>query len=136
MRNEPTGGNAECKVQNENPKARNEPTVAGSFMNPASADILGRMTQASSMRVVKSYKVLVGLEIHVQLATRTKIFTSVANGATNFGAEPNSLVDQQILGLPGVLPVMNKKAVESSIMVGLALGCKIAKHTKWDRKSY
>jgi aspartyl-tRNA(Asn)/glutamyl-tRNA(Gln) amidotransferase subunit B len=80
--------------------------------------------------------VLVGLEIHVQLATKTKMFSSVANGATNFGAEPNSLVDEVILGLPGVLPVMNKKAVEYSIMVGLALGCEIAKHTKWDRKSY
>jgi aspartyl-tRNA(Asn)/glutamyl-tRNA(Gln) amidotransferase subunit B len=84
-------------------------------------------------RVVKSYKVLVGLEIHVQLATKSKMFTGAANG---FGGEPNSQVDAQILGLPGVLPVMNKKAVESSIKVGLALGCKIAKHTKWDRKSY
>jgi aspartyl-tRNA(Asn)/glutamyl-tRNA(Gln) amidotransferase subunit B len=87
-------------------------------------------------RVCKSYKVLVGLEIHVQLATQSKMFTSVANGATNFGAEPNSLVDEQVLGLPGTLPVLNKRAVEYSIMVGLALGCKIARHTKWDRKSY
>src|SRR4051812_23815932 len=89
-----------------------------------------------STRDVASYKVLVGLEIHVQLATASKMFASVANGATNFGAEPNSLVDEVVLGLPGVLPVMNKKAVEYSIMVGLALGCNIAKHTKWDRKSY
>ena len=89
-----------------------------------------------SERVVKSYKVLVGLEIHVQLATQTKMFTAAPNGATHFGAEPNSLVDEVVLGLPGVLPVMNKLAVEYSIMVGLALGCKIAKHTKWDRKSY
>ncbi len=89
-----------------------------------------------SERVCTSYKVLVGMEIHVQLATRTKMFTSAPNGATNFGAAPNSLVDEVILGLPGVLPVMNKRAVEYSIMVGLALGCKIARHTKWDRKSY
>src|SRR5678815_228108 len=87
-------------------------------------------------RVVQSYKVLVGMEIHVQLATASKMFTGVANAATNFGAEPNTLVDEQVLGLPGTLPVMNKKAVESSIKVGLALGCKIARHTKWDRKSY
>ncbi len=92
-------------------------------------------------RVVQSYKVLVGLEIHVQLATKSKMFTGVANasGAAKPGdppAEPNSAVDPVILGLPGVLPVMNKKAVEYSIMAGLALGCKIAKHTKWDRKSY
>src|ERR1700744_3561518 len=84
-------------------------------------------------RSVKSYRVLVGMEIHVQLATKSKMFTGAANG---FGAEPNSQVDAVVLGLPGVLPVMNKKAVEFSIKVGLALGCKIAKHTKWDRKSY
>jgi aspartyl-tRNA(Asn)/glutamyl-tRNA(Gln) amidotransferase subunit B len=87
-------------------------------------------------RSAVSYRVLVGMEVHVQLATRSKMFSSAPNGATNFGAEPNSLVDEVVLGLPGVLPVMNKSAVESSIMVGLALGCKIAKHTKWDRKSY
>jgi aspartyl-tRNA(Asn)/glutamyl-tRNA(Gln) amidotransferase subunit B len=86
-----------------------------------------------SQRVVKSYKVLVGMEIHVQLSTRSKMFTAAANG---FGGEPNSQVDEQVLGLPGTLPVINKKAVESAIKVGLALGCKIAKHTKWDRKSY
>src|SRR5205085_6994887 len=84
-------------------------------------------------RIVKSYRVLVGLEIHVQLATQSKMFTGAANA---FGAAPNSLVDEQVLGLPGVLPVMNKKAVEYAIRVGLALGCKIARHTKWDRKSY
>src|SRR5438552_350723 len=61
------------------------------------------------------------------------MFTGAANG---FGGEPNSQVDEQVLGLPGVLPVMNRKAVEYSIKVGLALGCQIARHTKWDRKSY
>src|SRR5882757_4350931 len=86
-----------------------------------------------SQRVCKSYKVLVGLEIHVQLATASKMFTGAANG---FGGEPNSQVDEVVLGLPGTLPVMNHKAGEYSIKVGLALGCQIAKHTKWDRKSY
>ena len=89
-----------------------------------------------SQRIVKSYEPLIGMEIHVQLATKSKMFTGAANGATNFGAEPNTLVDEQVLGLPGVLPVMNKKAVEYAIKVGLALGCQIARHTKWDRKSY
>ncbi len=87
-------------------------------------------------RICKSYRVLVGMEIHVELSTQSKMFTSAPNGATNFGADPNSLVNEVVLGLPGTLPVMNKRAVEYSIMVGLALGCKIAKHTKWDRKSY
>jgi aspartyl-tRNA(Asn)/glutamyl-tRNA(Gln) amidotransferase subunit B len=84
-------------------------------------------------RICKSYKILVGLEIHVQLATRSKMFTAAANA---FGAPPNSLVDPQVLGLPGVLPVMNRRAVEYSIKAGLALGCQIARFTKWDRKSY
>lgn len=84
-------------------------------------------------RICKSHKVLVGLEVHVQLSTKSKMFTGAANG---FGAEPNTQVDEQVLGLPGVLPVMNKRAVEYAMMVGLALGCKIARHTKWDRKSY
>src|ERR1041385_2713483 len=86
-----------------------------------------------SYRTCKSYRVLVGMEIHVQLATKSKMFPGAANG---FGGEPNSQVDEVILGLPGTLPVMNKKAVEYSIKVGLALGCQIATHTKWDRKSY
>lgn len=73
------------------------------------------------------------MEIHVQLATLSKMFTGAKNG---FGGEPNSQVDEVILGLPGTLPVINKKAVEYSIKVGLALNCQIAKHTKWDRKSY
>src|SRR5688572_12118484 len=76
------------------------------------------------------------MEVHVQLATRSKMFTGAPNGAANFGAEPNSLVDEQVLGLPGTLPVMNRRAVEYAMRVGLALGCKIARHTKWDRKSY
>src|SRR6476660_3084953 len=86
-----------------------------------------------SERIVKSCKVLVGMEIHVQLATASKMFTGAANG---FGGEPNSQVDEVVLGLPGVLPVMNKRAVEYAIKAGLALGCRIERHTKWDRKSY
>lgn len=86
-----------------------------------------------SERICKSHRLLVGLEIHVQLATNTKMFTGAKNG---FGGDPNSQVDAQVLGLPGVLPVMNKRAVEYAIKVGLALNCKIAEFTKWDRKSY
>jgi aspartyl-tRNA(Asn)/glutamyl-tRNA(Gln) amidotransferase subunit B len=94
-----------------------------------------------SQRKCVSYRVLVGMEIHVQLATKSKMFTGAANasGALKAGQtppEPNTAVDEQVLGLPGVLPVMNKRAVEYSIKVGLALGCEIARFTKWDRKSY
>ncbi len=81
----------------------------------------------------KSHRVLIGLEIHIQLDTKSKMFTAARSG---FGGEPNDQVDPVILGLPGVLPVINRTAVEYSIMVGLALGCQIAPHTKWDRKSY
>lgn len=80
----------------------------------------------------------VGMEIHVELATRTKMWTSAPNVAhpDYFEAEPNSLVDPVVMGLPGTLPVMNRRAVEMSIRVGLALGCRIAEWCKWDRKSY
>ncbi len=79
------------------------------------------------------HRVIVGLEIHVQLCTKTKMFCSCA---AEFGAEPNSRVCPVCLGMPGVLPVMNKQAFEYAVLVGLALNCKIAKFTKWDRKSY
>ncbi|AQT68944.1 Aspartyl/glutamyl-tRNA(Asn/Gln) amidotransferase subunit B [Anaerohalosphaera lusitana] len=79
------------------------------------------------------YKVIVGLEIHVQLATRTKMFCSCELG---FGQEPNTSVCPVCLGMPGSLPVMNKQAFEYSVMAGLALNCNIPSFTKWDRKSY
>jgi len=79
------------------------------------------------------YKVIVGLEIHVQLCTKSKMFCGCA---VEFGAEPNSRVCPVCLGMPGVLPVMNKQAFENAVLVGLALNCEIAEFTKWDRKSY
>ncbi len=79
------------------------------------------------------YKVLIGMEIHVQLATASKMFTGAASG---YSEEPNTQVDGVVLGLPGVLPVINRRAVEMAMMVGVALGCQIAAQTKWDRKSY
>jgi aspartyl-tRNA(Asn)/glutamyl-tRNA(Gln) amidotransferase subunit B len=83
-------------------------------------------------------RLMVGLEVHVELATRSKMFTAAPNVAhpDNFDAGPNSLCDPVVVGMPGVLPVINKRAVEMAMMVGLALGCKIARFTKWDRKSY
>jgi aspartyl-tRNA(Asn)/glutamyl-tRNA(Gln) amidotransferase subunit B len=79
------------------------------------------------------YKLIVGLEIHVQLCTKSKMFCSCA---VEFGQQPNSRVCPVCLGMPGVLPVMNKQAFEYAVLVGLALNCEIAKFTKWDRKSY
>ncbi|MFG0275137.1 MAG: Asp-tRNA(Asn)/Glu-tRNA(Gln) amidotransferase subunit GatB [Phycisphaerales bacterium] len=93
---------------------------------------------AAAAPKIASVRLLVGLETHVQLATRTKMFTRVASPACpEFeDAEPNTLIDPVTLGLPGALPVMNKAAIEMAVRVGLALGCSIAERTKWDRKSY
>ena len=79
------------------------------------------------------YKVVVGLEIHVHLCTRTKMFCACG---LEYGAQANSRVCPVCLGMPGVLPVMNKKAYEYAVMAGLALNCEIARFTKWDRKNY
>lgn len=80
----------------------------------------------------------IGLEVHVELATRSKMFTRAANVAhpDHYDAEPNSLIDPMVAALPGTLPVMNRAAVEMSMMVGLALDCTISRFTKWDRKNY
>lgn len=79
------------------------------------------------------YKVVVGLEIHVHLCTKTKMFCACV---LEYGATPNSRVCPVCLGMPGVLPVMNKQALEYAVLAALALNCKIAEFTKWDRKSY
>ncbi len=76
---------------------------------------------------------VVGVEIHVELATATKMFCRCRN---SFGDEPNTNVCPVCIGMPGVLPVMNRCAVEYAIKVGVALNCTIAGYTKWDRKNY
>ena len=76
---------------------------------------------------------IIGLEIHVQLATRTKMFCACP---VEFAAQPNSRVCPVCMGMPGTLPVMNRTAFEFSVKAAIALNCKIAAFTKWDRKSY
>ena len=94
------------------------------------------MTTAHAQIV--SSRLVVGMEVHIELATRSKMFTRAPNLAhpDHYEALPNSLVDAMVLALPGVLPVMNKSAVEMSMMVGMALGCQISSFSKWDRKNY
>lgn len=80
-----------------------------------------------------NYEAVIGLEIHSELKTNTKIFCGCA---TEFGAEQNTHVCPVCLGLPGVLPVVNKRVVEFAIKAGLALNCTINKFSKFDRKNY
>ena len=80
-----------------------------------------------------NYEAVIGLEIHSELKTNTKIFCGCA---TKFGAEQNTQVCPVCLGLPGVLPVLNRRVVEFAIKAGLALNCTINKYSKFDRKNY
>jgi aspartyl-tRNA(Asn)/glutamyl-tRNA(Gln) amidotransferase subunit B len=80
-----------------------------------------------------NYEAVIGLEVHVQVKTRSKMFTRVAAG---YGEPENTLTDPVVLALPGTLPVMNKEALDKVIRAGLLLGCEIAPLCKWDRKNY
>ncbi|WP_018134518.1 Asp-tRNA(Asn)/Glu-tRNA(Gln) amidotransferase subunit GatB [Acaricomes phytoseiuli] len=82
---------------------------------------------------MEKYEPVLGFEVHVELNTASKMFSSAPN---IFGGEPNTMVNEVDLGLPGVLPVVNKAAVESSIKIGLALGCQIAPFCRFARKNY
>lgn len=79
------------------------------------------------------YEAVIGLEVHVQLKTKSKMFTTARQG---FGASPNTYTDPVIMGLPGALPVMNLQAIEQSVKVGLICDSEIPEFCKWDRKNY
>ncbi len=81
----------------------------------------------------KDAQLIVGLEVHVQLKTDSKLFCGCS---TQFGSEPNTQTCPVCTGMPGTLPVLNEKALDLSIKTGLALNCEIARYTKWDRKNY
>ncbi len=81
----------------------------------------------------KTYETVIGLEVHVELATKTKIFCSCS---TEFGGAPNSHTCPVCTGMPGALPVLNKQVVEYAMAVGLAANCKITRYCKFDRKNY
>ncbi len=80
-----------------------------------------------------SWEVVIGLETHVQLGTNSKIFSSAS---TNFGDDPNTHIDPVVCGLPGTLPVLNKKVLEYAVKAAMALNLNIASHSKFDRKQY
>lgn len=80
-----------------------------------------------------AYDIIIGLEVHVQLLTQSKLFCTCS---TKFGAPPNTQTCPVCIGMPGVLPVMNRKAFELGLRTAVALNCQIAAFTKWDRKNY
>src|SRR5947209_15577427 len=80
-----------------------------------------------------SYRIVIGLEVHVQLLTRTKLFCGCS---TQFGLPPNSATCPVCMGMPGSLPVMNRRAFDLALRAALALNGEIAPFTKWDRKNY
>lgn len=80
-----------------------------------------------------NYEMIVGLEVHVQLLTQSKLFCGCS---TRFGLPPNSSTCPICIGMPGVLPVMNRMAFDLALQAAIALNCQIAPHTKWDRKNY
>jgi len=82
---------------------------------------------------MSKYEAVIGLEVHAELKTKTKIFCGCP---TEFGGEPNTHVCPICLGLPGVLPVLNKKVLEYAMKAGLAINCEIAEFSKFDRKNY
>ncbi len=83
--------------------------------------------------MAKEYETVIGLEVHVELATKTKIFCGCS---TAFGGEPNTHTCSVCTGMPGSLPVLNKQVVEYALSVGLATNCSITQHCKFDRKNY
>src|SRR5687768_5556628 len=87
----------------------------------------------STTSATTRYSAVIGLEVHVQLRTASKLFCPCP---TNFGAPPNSQVCPVCTGQPGVLPVLNKKAVEGAVKVGLAIGCAINPRPYFARKQY
>ena len=96
-------------------------------------DVVGTTALLPYSKAVAEYDPVIGLEVHVELSTASKMFCACP---TAFGAAPNTQVCPTCLGLPGSLPVANRSAVDSTIKIGLALNCSIAEWCRFARKNY
>ena len=105
----------------------------GIYSDFASASVRSKVMALNYDGVIEKYEPTLGLEVHVELNTNTKMFCGCS---TAFGAEPNTQTCPVCLGLPGSLPVVNEVAIESAIRIGLALNCSIAPFSRFARKNY
>src|SRR4051794_10509710 len=103
-----------------------------SLMNPTPGNVYTAGPATGNEILIDGYELVVGLEVHVELATATKLFSASAN---HFGDDPNTNIDPVTLGLPGALPVLNRNAVELAMRIGTALNCTIQACT-FHRKNY
>jgi aspartyl-tRNA(Asn)/glutamyl-tRNA(Gln) amidotransferase subunit B len=107
--------------------------MARQQMTTTSAPSAAATSPAPTDPAAAPWEAVIGLEIHVQLGTDSKIFTAAS---TTFGDDPNTHIDPVVCGLPGTLPVLNEKVLEYAVKAALALNLQIATHSKFDRKQY
>jgi aspartyl-tRNA(Asn)/glutamyl-tRNA(Gln) amidotransferase subunit B len=107
--------------------------ASGEREAPSREPIAGAAGPSQGPDKIQKYEVVIGLEVHVQLATKSKIFSW---SSAAFGADPNTATDPVCLGLPGTLPVLNRAAVDSAVRLGLAAGCRIRTRCRFARKHF
>src|SRR5689334_5907398 len=103
-------------------------------MRRAVAGVVDESMRSGTRRMGSEFETVIGLEVHAQLLTRSKMFCGCS--AEYFAAPPNTHVCPVCLGMPGVLPIVNRAAVEAAVMTGLAFGCEVLPANKFDRKNY